>query len=90
MKLIFPLRDFECSAKMCDSLFHCDCTEGILADVHSLFLLYIFTLLLCLMPELTLQNNSACVSVVFIQNETDIAFSIPLSNMLSFTKALKF
>lgn len=41
MKLIFPLRDFECSAKMCDSLFHCDCTEGILADVHSLFLLYI-------------------------------------------------
>lgn len=41
MKLIFPLRAYECSAKMCDSLFHCDCTEGILADVHSLLLLYI-------------------------------------------------
>lgn len=41
MKLIFPLRACECTAKMCDSLFHYDCTEGILADVHSLLLLYI-------------------------------------------------
>lgn len=41
MKLIFPLRACECAAKMCDSLFHCDCTEGILADGHSLLLLYI-------------------------------------------------
>lgn len=30
---IFPSRACECSAKMCDSVFHCDCTEGILASV---------------------------------------------------------
>lgn len=41
MKLIFPLRAYVCSAKMCDSAFHDDCTEGMLADVHSLLLLYI-------------------------------------------------
>lgn len=45
MKLIFPLRACECSAKMCDPLFHCDCTEAILAGVRSLLQLYtVYTL----------------------------------------------
>lgn len=32
----------------------------------------LFTLLLCLMHEITIVNNSANVSLVFIQNYTDI------------------
>lgn len=61
MKLIFPLRDIERSAKMCDSLFHCDCSEGTLADVHSFSVIHCLHFSPCLMSELTLQNNRTSV-----------------------------
>lgn len=61
MKLIFPLRDIERSAKMCDSLFHCDCSEGTLADVHSFSVIHCLHFSPCLMSELTLQNNRTTV-----------------------------
>lgn len=62
MNLNFPLRDFECSAKMCDSAFHGVDTEGELAGVGRLLLLKLFTL--CLRS--TQQNNSGCTSFVII------------------------
>lgn len=71
MNLNFPLRDFECSAKMCDSALHCDDTEGEPADVGRLLLLKLFTLCLCSAP----QNNSGYAFVLFISNKT--AISVP-------------
>lgn len=56
MNLNFPLRDFECSVKMCDSALHCGDTEGEPADVGRLLLLKLFTLCLRSTP----QNKSGC------------------------------
>lgn len=85
MKLIFPLRDIERSAKMCDSLFHCDCSEGTLADVHSFSVIHCLHFSPCLMSELTLQNNRTSVlffislaffffMAVFFRDENSSAF----------------
>lgn len=62
MNLNFPLRDFECSAKMCDSALHGVDSEGEPADVGRLLLLKLFTL--CLRP--TRQKNSACAAFVIV------------------------
>lgn len=76
MNLNFPLRDFECSAKMCDFALHCDDTKGEPADVGCLLIFTFFTLCLRLMP----QNNSGCVFFLFISNKT--AISVPAVGIL--------
>lgn len=75
MKLIFPLRAGECTAKMCDSLFFTMTVTvpGVYWLMFTASFCYtLFTLLLCLMPEITSQHNRASVSLVFIQNDTTI------------------
>lgn len=62
MNLNSPLRDFECSAKMCDSVAHGVDTEGEPADVGRLLLLKLFTL--CLRPAQ--QKNGGCASFVIM------------------------
>lgn len=72
MNVNFPLRDFECSAKMCDFALHCDNTKSEPADVGHLLLLKMFTLYLRSM----LRNNSACAFFHFILNKTAISMPV--------------
>lgn len=76
MNLNFPLRDFECSAKMCDFALHCDDTKGEPADAGRLLPLKLFTLCLRSTP----QNNSGCAFLLFISNKTVI--SVPAVGIL--------
>ncbi len=41
----------------------------------------LFTLILCLMPEITLLNNSATVSLVFIENDKNMHTIYPLQKL---------
>ena len=78
------LRACECSAKMCDSLFHGACTKGTLAGSHRLLLLY--TVYTSIVPDAwDLLKKKKTIVLLFLRhwtkkNKKQTTTLIPLLN----------